>query len=145
VKTNRTNQAVAGECGRKLVLVPLANNRGTAVIDAADLERILALGISPHWQANPNKRNGRLYVRTTYRGSRNKVPVSRFITGAGDRQCVSYRDGNVFNLRRENLVIGKGYARMGCSAEAVRAELHSIDAPYDPPLSDRALQAQASA
>jgi hypothetical protein len=132
MKANRTIQAVTGECGRKLVRVPLANNRGLAVVDARDMERISALGLSANWQANKGTPPNAAYVRARYRGTQNTVSIARFIAGAQAGQCVSYRDGNSFNLRRENLVVGRGKSRMNCTAEDIANELRSIDEPYGP-------------
>ena len=96
--------------GRKIAEVPLASGKGTAALLHDDWERIVINGgASPHWILNAGAR-GLGYVKTTCADGSHPT-VARLITGAAARQCVSYHDGDRYNLRPENLYIRKGHAK----------------------------------
>jgi hypothetical protein len=98
--------------GSVVAMVPLNGGaRGYALIDWSDLQAIVAAGLTTVWNLNHNGRN-HSYVRCYQRNaSGQRVGVARAIVGASARQIISYRDGDRTNLRRSNLVIGKGRAK----------------------------------
>lgn len=107
MKSTRNIERTTDAYGDDIVRVPLANFAGYAVVDAEDFDRMLAAGLSPNWFANLNGENGRLYVKTQVPHDRPRT-VARFVAGAGDNESVRYRDGDTFNLRRENLIVYRG-------------------------------------
>jgi len=65
--------------------------------DTVDLDRVLA----HRWY--PGAADGRL---VTHRGElRHTLYLSRYLVGAGPQQRVFYRDGDIFNLRSQNLFV----------------------------------------
>lgn len=105
------------ETGEELVAIPLAKDRGEAILSATDWDRLNALGLTTNWCLNGA--NGRQYVRAPVDTIGKLVTVSRAIAGAGQDQIVRYVDGNPLNLRRENLVVTRGRARRK-DAEVIR-------------------------
>jgi hypothetical protein len=105
--------------GVLLAAVPLASGNGEAVMHAADLDRLSDAGVGCNLCLNPSGR-GIAYVRASQRGG-NTVNVARFIAGARRGEVVRYHDGDRRNLRRENLYLTRGKARMDCrSCEKIR-------------------------
>ena len=91
--------------GSRVAHVPLADGR-SATVDAGDLDRLLALGLSPTWVLN-DAGNGHCYVRTrfpTALGNTNNIQVSRAILEPLPGHVVRHLDGNRLNLRHCNLV-----------------------------------------
>jgi hypothetical protein len=82
-----------------IVLVPLAKGRGEALIDKADFDRLISLGISDQWHLNARA------VRCN-----RDLAVARLILRAGAGEHVRYRDGSPSNLRRANLYTAPGPA-----------------------------------
>lgn len=124
--TNNTRTPVrtVNQSGREIVRVPLAKNMGTAVLDAPDFERLMALGLSPHWYLNGTNKHG--YVRAGLNTRGNGVGVARVILGLGAGRIVKYRDGDSKNLMRSNLVVAKGAAK--------RTDTMLLNPPVEPPL-----------
>ncbi|MET3853775.1 hypothetical protein [Rhizobium sp. OAE497] len=98
------------------VFVPIASGE-TALVDREVFERLVAQGVSPNWSRTVD-RGGRVYVNVWDRRFKNIVPVVRLITDAKKRAVVSYRNGDRFDLRRANLVLGKGKAKRDTSSAA---------------------------
>lgn len=120
----RTPVRTLDQTGRGIVRVPLAKNMGTAVLDAADFDRLMALGLSPHWYLNGTTTHRYVRVGLDTRG--NSVGVARLIVGLGSGRIVRYRDGDPTNLRQANLVIAKGAAKR-CDADvAARTILDAL-------------------
>jgi len=99
------------EADTLMVAVPLANLAETAELRAEDFQMLLAAGVSRTLYLNFSESIG--YVRAHLLGQ-NTVSVARFVAGARRGEIVHYRDGNRLNLRRENLELGCGKARMDC-------------------------------
>jgi len=95
--------------GKEIVIVPLQGDGEAAIVDAADFDKLLDAGVSTQWTAAGRKGSPR-YVRCAVNGQRgNAVQISRLITGAGQGQMVRYRNGNTYDLRRDNLVVTLGH------------------------------------
>ncbi len=102
--------------GRQVVCVPLAKGLGPAVVDAADYDTLMRLGLSSQWLVNGPAPG---YVRAPVNGALGSlVGVSRIIMVAGAGRRVRYLDRNPLNLRRNNLRLVDGYATR-IDAEAV--------------------------
>ncbi len=106
--------------------VPLAGNRGEAVIEAADMERLCQAGVTPNFSFNRATDERYRYVRARIADG-NTVTAARFIAAAGRGQYVRYHDGNPLNLRRGNLYLTEGHAKMDCAAliEQAKADPNS--------------------
>ena len=87
--------------GLPVVRIPLANLDAHAIIDVADYEALMALGVSPNWSFD-----GRI-VRVGLRPG-NTRRVARLIMQPpeGDHQ-VRHRNRNALDLRRDNLFLKK--------------------------------------
>lgn len=86
------------EAGNELASNALANGQGSAILDAADFDRLVADRHSTRWHlANNGSSTG--YVR---KSGRNRY-IARILTGATSEQVVRYIDGDPRNLRRSNL------------------------------------------
>lgn len=103
--------ADGGECLR----VPLARGRGDAVMDADDLPLLRQAGLTDGWSFNRAGNARFRYVRAHLSGG-NTVTVARVIAGAPTGWHVRYHDGNPSNLRRGNLYLIEGRAKMDCAA-----------------------------
>jgi hypothetical protein len=86
-----------------IIIVPLAKDRGEAIVDKADFDLLVSLRVSDQWFLN-----GRVVRCKT--GNRNNLSVARLIMRAGDGEVVKYRDGSRLNLRRANLYTAPGRA-----------------------------------
>jgi hypothetical protein len=95
--------------------VPLAGNRGDAIIDAYLLPTLQAAGLRDGWSFNRAGNARYRYVRGHLSGH-NTITVARLITGAQRGQHVCYRDGNPLNLRESNLYLVRGRAKTDCAA-----------------------------
>lgn len=105
----RTPVRTIDQSGREIIRVPLAKAIGMAVLDAADFDQLMALGLSPHWYLNGTTTHG--YVRAGLNTRGKGVGVARVILGVGSGRIVKYRDGDPTNLIRSNLVVAKGAAK----------------------------------
>ena len=106
--------------GTEIVQVPLPRGE-VAVIEAADYEWLLGLGLPPNWSYDKGA-NSCNYVRVTaYLGGRNRRPrglksgalqmsVARLIMRTDIGEIIRYRDSNRLNLRRSNLNVCPGRA-----------------------------------
>ncbi len=96
-----------------VVLIPLRGKHGegrAVVVEAADYERLCALGVGP-LSLVPNGK-GRTYVASR-RGIGRPHPnemLARWVVGACRGEVVTYIDGNPLNLRRSNLEVLRGEA-----------------------------------
>jgi hypothetical protein len=82
------------------VFVPLANDRGAAVLDKVDYDRLTSLGISDQWHARATRPR---YVQC-WAGGKTLV-VARLIANAVTGEVVRYRDRDGLNLRASNLLL----------------------------------------
>jgi hypothetical protein len=91
------------EGGRKLVAVPVKTVKSKFVLYADDFNDLMSLGVSPHWHFYHNQ--------AIVRNSGKEISIARLIRDARANQIVLAKDGNPFNLRRENLVIAPGSSK----------------------------------
>jgi hypothetical protein len=97
--------------GSRIGEIPVTGDR-PAVIDAADLDRLLDIGLHPVWHLNGA--NGFRYVRARFSVGHlapNKVQVARAIMEPLPGFIVKHLDGDRLNLRRANLVCVKGVSQ----------------------------------
>lgn len=96
---------------------PLATSHAT--LDAADYDRIETEGWSLHWVLNASRKHNPVqsYVKVHQPGS-GKRQVSHLILQPSRGSGISCRDGNPLNLRRSNLVIGRGRSKGDCTPPA---------------------------
>lgn len=105
--------------GAAIVRVPLATGE-TAVVDAADFDRLMQHGITGNWTLNWNWSRHGAYVRCAHRNaSGNLFTVVRLIMEAPAGTWVRYHDGNHLNLRRSNLYLETGQQTKGREREAM--------------------------
>lgn len=88
---------------RKLVAVPVKTVKSKFVLYTDDFNDLMALGVSPHWHFYHNQ--------AIVRSGGKEISIARLIRDARANQIVLARDGNPFNLRRENLVIAPGSSK----------------------------------
>jgi len=109
--------------GHEYAVVPLANTKLKATLDAEVYRQLRTLGVSPNWRLSQGvRRIGYPAVTVLDRPQF----VARLIAGVGPGRQVSYRDGNRLNLRRSNLQVTKArHAKGDCAAllEAVACGL----------------------
>ncbi|HMU49900.1 MAG TPA: hypothetical protein PKA13_08990 [Geminicoccaceae bacterium] len=123
--------------GSPTVEVPLAHGRGTAVLDAEDFDRLVGMGITDQWWLNSNGHR-HSYVRCTIPGDRGHAhSIGRLVIGAGRRQVVRHRNGDLLDLRRANLCLEDG--RAGTREQAMAA--HRAYATMPPDAAARAVAA----
>jgi hypothetical protein len=93
------------EDGAAVTLIPVAAQDRPAVILRADFEEFQARGLSFAWEWVPNRKGqGRGYVRMPAEGAYNgAVSVARVIARGGRRNAPKHTDGDLLNLRRDNL------------------------------------------
>lgn len=84
-----------------LIKVPLSNHDQSVILDEADFNLLVSLGVSPLW---------RFQLGQVYVSGKGRISVARLITNAGLGEAVHYRDGSTINLRRSNLInsVGRG-------------------------------------
>ena len=94
--------------GTFLVRVPLANSSDCAVIQKEDFADLMAAGISDQWMLNSSG-NGHEYVRCRVYGERGGMTtIARLIKKPPRGYRVIYVDGDVRNLRWDNLELVRG-------------------------------------
>ncbi|MBH1833096.1 hypothetical protein I5W42_16740 [Stenotrophomonas maltophilia] len=93
------------EGGVEVAEVPLANNRGTAILYAEDYRRIVDAGYSPDWCVTVGA-NATPYVAT--RDGRRTTIAARLVAHAMPGTRIRYVDGDRFNLRWNNLLVTEG-------------------------------------
>lgn len=93
------------EDGAAIVLVPLIGHGRPAIALRADIDEMLARGLSMEWEWVPsNKGNGKGYVRMKAEGVYAcGVSVARVIARGGRKNIPKHIDGDPLNLRRGNL------------------------------------------
>ncbi|MGE7470057.1 hypothetical protein ACQKLX_11495 [Bosea sp. NPDC003192] len=97
----RTPRYGTDDRGLPVVRVPLANLDAHAIVDVADYDTLLALGVSPNWSFD-----GRI-VRVGFRPG-NTRRVARLIMDPPDGNYqVRHRNRNALDLRRDNLFLKK--------------------------------------
>jgi hypothetical protein len=95
------------ENGHKLVNVPLDDRaKRYAILFEQDYQNLIDLGLSPRWRIKNDR--GAKRVMVWNRATGYEVAVARLIVGAGAKQSVTYANGNPFDLRAINLVVGLG-------------------------------------
>lgn len=113
MEANRSPRYHTDPAGHLVATVALAGGAGEVEMLAADLDALKAAGVSPVFNFNRAGKPAFGYVRAQQLGG-NTVTVARFIARAGRGQVVRYVDGNRLNLRRENLMLDQGRAKMDC-------------------------------
>jgi len=91
---------------REVIKVHLRNVDRYATVYRDDYDRVVAEIGTGQWLVNVIKRPGGRtdqYVRAHSPGTKSLVMIARIIARAVPRTAVRYRDGDVFNLRSENL------------------------------------------
>lgn len=91
---------------REIIKVHLRNVDRYATVYRDDYDRVVAEIGTAQWFVNTIRRAGGRtdqYIRAKPLGCRNVVMIARIIARAVSRTAVRYRDGDVFNLRSENL------------------------------------------
>lgn len=91
---------------REVIKVHLRNVDRYATVYRDDYDRVIAEIGTARWFVNIIRRDGGRtdhYIRAKPLGCRNVVMIARIIARAVPRTAVRYRDGDVFNLRSENL------------------------------------------
>lgn len=107
----RTPRHTTDPNGMAIVKVPLYGLSLPVTLYADDFQRILQAEYSHCWHIKyTGPHRGYAYVWSGEPGY--FVPVARLVVEAGPRQIVSYRDGDRLNLRRDNLRLERGYARI---------------------------------
>lgn len=81
------------------------------VVGREDFERLGRLAPGARWLAVDSSR-GRLKVPGLRLVDGRRVVAARMIVGAGPFERVTYRNGQAFDLRLENLVVAAGTARV---------------------------------
>ena len=96
----RQYNVVKTKAGDSVAIVPLGPNgvHGECILDKADMDRLLAMGISTNWNYN----HGAVTTK------KNTITIARAIMEAGPKTFIKYLDGNSKNLRRSNLELRKG-------------------------------------
>ena len=109
-KNGRQPRRLVDTNGDHVAHVPLKGG-AIAILDAADLDHVVALGVTTQWVLNGDGK-GFFYVRTKLPGSQNNVvAVARLILDVPDGMVVRYVDGNTLNLRRSNLFLDAGFSK----------------------------------
>lgn len=104
---NKRKITTIAEGGKLLCYVPLnADGRRSAVIWKDDFDFLLTLGVKDSWFTT-GKADRYVVCKIPGRKGRN-IQVSRLMLNAGAGQVVRYRDGDSYNLRRENLYLDCG-------------------------------------
>jgi hypothetical protein len=105
---------------RKLVAVPVKTVKSKFVLYADDFNDLMALGVSPHWHFYHNQ--------AIVRNDGKEISIARLIRDARANQIVLARDGNPFNLRRENLVIAPGSSKFRARDMIIRTykQTHTV-------------------
>lgn len=87
-----------------VVYVPVdRNGLRTAVLEEADLRKIVGLGFSTRWHYLNSPYGSYVVART--KGSHRWQTLARVIMDAPEGHTVKYHDGNTLNLRRSNLYL----------------------------------------
>jgi len=110
-RARRVPERLLCEDGEEIILV--SGRKGQLFqADAADFDRLMALGVSDQWFTHGNGK-GNIYVQAqVYRAGKGRPEtIARLILDLGWGKNVRYRDGNPCNLCRSNLYTEKGYAK----------------------------------
>jgi hypothetical protein len=94
--------------GTAIVRIELPSG-ATAKTDADSYRALIEAGVSPNWTFNLNGPRTTGYVRVSMTGANIRpgklATVARLIMQAPPGSVVHYRDGDRFNLRRDNLQV----------------------------------------
>ena len=82
-----------------LVSVPLTNVDKVAVLCQSDFNELIESGVDPRWRLADGK--------VVERGKA-KLNIARLITKAGKGDKIMFRDRDMLNLRRSNLIVAVG-------------------------------------
>lgn len=104
-QVKRTPEFYTDTCGAERARMPLSKAGSFAVLDASDMQALLAMGVSPNWFVN-----GRGYVAVNIPGA-GPLPVARLVTGAGEGERVSYTDRDKLNIQGDNLRVTRKHSR----------------------------------
>lgn len=106
IKTKRPISHFIDDNGQACVLVPLANNKGKAIVYADRYAELAAQGLSLNWFLNANG-SGSAYVKVRHPNGDNRV-VARIVAGAPYCREIRYRNRNPLDLRCNNLIVAEG-------------------------------------
>ena len=81
-----------------------------AMIDREDHDRFVQEGISLNWYRTYDRHRNGPYVQVWHKPVRNIMTVSRLVMRAGKGEVVSFRNGDLLDLRKSNLRIDGGPA-----------------------------------
>lgn len=102
--TKRAPEFYEGPADAARARMPLAQPGTFAVLDAEDMQSLVAAGVSTSWFIN---KHGYVAVNVPRVGP---MPVARLVMGAGDGERVSYADDDKTNLLRANLRISRKHS-----------------------------------
>lgn len=103
--------------GNRLAHISMANTDRKAVIYAEDFARLMAAGFSRCWKFNQNGHGNGYPTLNAFspEGFNREVMVARLVAEAPRGWCVSTRDGDSLNLRRDNLEFKRGAVWYGAA------------------------------
>ena len=86
------------------VQVPLSRSDKRVTLYESDFEKLIDLGVSPKWCLHVGF--PKVYCNQHY------LSIARLIADAGVGQKIILKNGNVFDLRRDNLIKDNGSAKI---------------------------------
>jgi hypothetical protein len=116
--------------GTPIVYVPLKNSDRSAVLYRQDFDALMAMRIDPRWRISNNQ---------VYEIGRDRIPISRLIANAQKGEKICIKDGDICNLKRDNLVPTRGGGRSNtvdkvASLERTTFRRNVILKPIDKPV-----------
>jgi hypothetical protein len=97
MRANRYPTFRFDDSGVELATIPLAGSDEVAMLDAQDMNDLIAAAISMNWNRS---KDGHVRVNVPGMGP---VNIARMLIGAGKGERVQYLDRNQLNLRASNL------------------------------------------
>lgn len=96
--------------GNRLAHISMANTDRKVVMYAVDFARLIAAGFSQRWKYNQDGHGNGYPTLNAFspEGFNREVMVARLVAEAPRGWCVSTRDGDSLNLRRDNLEFKRG-------------------------------------
>jgi hypothetical protein len=103
----RTVKHLTDENNEKIVHVPLDDrNKRYAIVNELVFEDLVDMGVPTIWKLKNDRGRDRVCFWNT--AAKQDTAVSRLILDAGPGQAVVHANGNPFDLRIRNLVLGAG-------------------------------------
>lgn len=110
-RTRRLPQFTIDHRGEPVALITLANGAGTATVDRADYDRLVALGVSMNWLLSETGTTAIRKPAVKVRHGATMVGVARLILDAPRRSQVRYKGADRTDLRRCNIHLLETMAR----------------------------------